>query len=193
MIVTQDCHAATGQSKTPVNGGNNPSTPTDFLPKHVPLSGPCPLRNSSSPKRVRFNTERNQFFRDEMRISAHDCRETWYSKLEYSEIYSALQKAVLNEAKKARRYKNNNGCDGTASQENSFPTILRTLMEFTSNIKIVLDDVSIAVTPEVEQKLGLLYKKKKKQQDRKGKDENAFDLIGLESYVQKKLRNEAKE
>ncbi|KAL7569594.1 hypothetical protein ACA910_009564 [Epithemia clementina (nom. ined.)] len=176
------------------------NTPT-ASPSNSPCSSVCPhdqKGESSSPspshcKRVvRFDEDNICYHDDPFRTcSSHnnnyyDCYDTWYSASEYRAIQAQVKRVLLDAKKSLKREEQENsrrrhGGDASINTK----SILRELMDLTSQVNYGLRSVSKLVTPSVHQKLELLYQYELQN------DQYEDSWIGLESFLQPYLQEEA--
>ena len=142
-------------------------------------------------KRVRFSLNQNVYHEDKVRTSLNECRSTWFTDQEYKTIACEARLIKLEYQMKlfnllrARE-------QGQEDNENSpaivyFSAVLSDLLRLSSTINFVVDDVSRLLTPQIEEKLRLLYV------ERSDKGDNyRFDWVGLECFILDSLRSESK-
>lgn len=121
-------------------------------------------------KLVRFNEQLNQSYRNEQ-IVAEECHRTWYS----GEDYNAMRAETRASIERLRRMdKKNKG--------NKLSDILGGMLDLVCSVRYVVEDAKLILTDEKEKLFNHLY----------ASDENCIDLIGLEVYLQSRLRREYK-
>lgn len=132
-------------------------------------------------KRVRFDESRNQSYANQER-GAEDCHETWYSKQEYNQLRSNTAKAVEALRKRNNQMQND-------QQEMPIRDIIEALLDLVASVNHIVEDASSIMNAEIEPLLSQLYRVRDDNDD----EYSSLDLIGIEMYLENRVRREAKE
>ncbi|KAL7564244.1 hypothetical protein ACA910_012271 [Epithemia clementina (nom. ined.)] len=133
------------------------------------------INSSAARRRVRFNERHNQIHNIHDSIAEEDSYNTWYTKKEYREFRNSVQDAVYELKKRSLRRSQNH--------DMSFAHIVRALYNLAASVDYIVDDPWTLVNDQIHHMLMVQY----------SQDERFLDFIGVEKYVDTRLRRECKE